>query len=196
MSRFSRTLLYIDLLSVSGLGLFFPFLAVIIIDKIPGATLLHVGYAVAIYCAVKAISQLIITRYTQDPVTIKPQLLSLLIGSLIVTLVPLGYIFITSTTFLYVVQGLWGLGEALTAPAWFALFNKSLTQGTEGKTWAWRETVALLLTAIVAIGGGVVGSYQNYQLIFIAAAVVMAIAAFKTIQIYKRETNEAHLNIN
>jgi MFS family permease len=187
MTRFSKTLLYTDLLMTTSLGLFLPFLAVIILHDVLDATILQVGYAIAFYAIAKAIAQLIVTRYVGEDLELKRQIKVLTIGSILITIVPIGYMFISDMKYVYVLQAVWGIGEALLAPAWFSLFNKSLTQGKEGKAWAWRETLALFVAAIAAIVGGAIAQYENYRLIFGGAALLMAASSFLLIQLYRRE---------
>lgn len=195
MGRFGRTLLYIDVLITSSFSLLLPFLAIAITENIGSASLLQVGYAVAAYAAAKAISQLVLGRYSDEATPVKSRLKLLAAGAVLLTIVPLGYMFVGSIGMLLVVQVLWGVGEALLAPAWFSLFNQSLPEAREGRAWQWRETVGLVATGVAAIAAGWLASQGNYRLLFIAMALLAGAATTMAIRMYRGEEGGRRLAV-
>jgi MFS family permease len=195
MGKFGRTLLYVDLLITSSFGLLLPFLAVVITERISGATMLQVGYAVAVYVAAKAAAQLVLSRYGDEDTSVRLRLKLLVAGGVLLTLVPLGYLLVGSIAMLLVVQALWGLGEALVSPAWYSLFNQSLPETHESRSWKWRETVGLILAGLAAIAGGWLVSQSNYHLLFIGMALLAGIACFFSIRLYRGEEGGRRLAV-
>jgi MFS family permease len=195
MGKFGRALLYADLLVTSAFGLLLPLLAVVITERISDATLLQVGYAVAVYAVAKALTQLLVARYSGESSAIKLRLKILAIGGVLLTLVPLAYLFVGSVMMLFVVQALWGIGEALVAPAWFSLFNQSLPEARESRAWQWRETVGLILTGLAAMAGGWLANVGNYGLLFIGMTMLTGLASWFSIRLYRAEEGGRHLSI-
>ena len=192
MGKFSRTLLYVDMLATSSFGLLLPFLAVVVTRRVEGATFLHVGYAVGVYALAKAITQLAVGRAADDASSVRGRLRLLSIGSGLLTAVPLLYIVASNLPLLLVAQVLWGIGEALVAPAWFSLFNQSLTQGHEERSWQWRETVGLLLAGAAAVAGGWLAEGGGDRMIFIAMAILVGIGSFLVIRLYRAEGSHVY----
>jgi MFS family permease len=192
MSKFSRTLLYVDMLATSSFGLLLPFLAVVITRRVEGATFLHVGYAVGVYALVKSIAQLAVGRAADDASSVRGRLKLLSIGAGLLTAVPLLYLVAGSLPMLLVAQVLWGVGEALVAPAWFSLFNQSLSQGHEARSWQWRETVGLLLAGAAAVAGGWLAEGNGDRMIFIAMAILAGIGNFLAIRLYRAEGSHVY----
>ena len=149
----------------------------------------------AIYAAAKAITQLILARYGDESSSVKMRLKLLVIGGILLTLVPLVYLFISNVIMLFIAQALWGIGEALVAPAWFSLFNQSLPEARESRAWQWRETVGLILTGLAAIAGGWLANVGNYGLLFIGMAFLIGLASWFSIRLYRSEEEGRHLSI-
>lgn len=192
MGKFARTLLYVDLLATSSFGLLLPFLAVVVTRRVEGATFLHVGYAVGIYVAAKAIAQLLVGRAADDATSVRSRLKLLSIGAALLTIVPLIYLVAVSLPLLFVAQALWGVGEALLAPAWFSLFNQALPQGREARSWQWRETVGLLLAGVAAVAGGWLAEANSERLLFIAMAILAGGAGFLGVRLYRTEGSHVY----
>lgn len=187
MGAFARNLLYVDMLATSSFGLLLPFLAVVVTRRVEGATFLQVGYAVAVYAVAKAIAQLLASRAADDATSVRSRLKLMFIGAGLLTLVPLVYMVAGTVAILYVAQALWGVGEALLAPAWFSLFNQSLPQGREARSWQWRETAGLLLAGLAAVAGGWLAEANAERLLFIAMAILAGAAGFLGIRLYRAE---------
>jgi MFS family permease len=192
MGKFSRTLLYVDMLATSSFGLLLPFLAVVITRRVEGATLLHVGYAVGLYALAKAIAQLFFGRAADDASSVRGRLRLLSVGAGLLTAVPLLYLVASSLPLLFIAQVLWGVGEALVAPAWFSLFNQSLSQGREARSWQWRETVGLLMAGAAAVAGGWLAEGNGDQMIFIAMAILAGMGSFLAIRLYRAEGSHVY----
>jgi MFS family permease len=180
------------MLATSSFGLLLPFLAVVLTRRVEGANFLHVGYAVGVYVLAKAIAQLLVGRAADDATPVRGRLRLLFIGACLLTAVPLAYLAAGSLALLYIAQALWGIGEALVAPAWFSLFNQALPQGREARAWQWRETAGLLLAGTAAVAGGWLAEANAERALFIGMAALAGGAGYFSFRLYRAEGSHVY----
>ena len=148
-------------------------------SNIEGATLGTVGFATSIYWIIKSVFQIPISRYLDSSKSEADDFYSMIIGTFLVALVPIGYIFVQTTAHFYLLQIISAIGDAMSVPAWYAIFTRHIDKGKEGFEWtlnsvsvglgaAWSAAVAgyigdrfgfvpvFLLTALFILSGGVV----------------------------------------
>ncbi|MFZ2970786.1 MAG: hypothetical protein WA063_06570 [Minisyncoccia bacterium] len=92
MNKVLRSLTLSDISSMGGFGLLAPIFAIYINDNIMGGSILAIGVATTIYELTKSFVQIPISKYTDKEIGNVREFDMLLLGSIIVTLVPLLYI--------------------------------------------------------------------------------------------------------
>ena len=75
------------------------------------------------------------------------------IGFCIKTIGFVGYVFVSKPIHLFMVQIILGLGEAITFPAYDALYSKYLDRGKFASQWGAWEAMAFITAAIAGIIG-------------------------------------------
>jgi len=105
---------------------------------------------------------------------VKENELIIVIGYIIMGVGFLLYIAVNSILFLFIVQVISGLGNAVYAPAFDAVYSKHLDGHKSGTQWGAWESMNYFSTAIGAIIGGAIVTLFGFNTLF----VVMALLCF------------------
>lgn len=132
-----RVLTFSDLIFMSGFGLLAPIFAIYITDQIEGATLAVVGIASTIYLVTKSLGQIPAAYFIDKIRGERDDYWSMVVGSLIVSAIPLLYIAISNVWALYLVQFIYGFSVAFTFPSWMAIFTRHVDKNKEGFEWGY-----------------------------------------------------------
>ena len=148
--------------------MFLPIYAVFV-QKI-GGDLLTAGSAYALYAITIAIVILIVSRL-EDRTKQFGKLV--LVGSAIMAFGFSGYLFVTEPIHLFIVQFILGLGFAVYAPAFDALYAMSLDRGKFASEMGYWEAMFFAVSAVAAFIGGFVAHtfgfvYVFYLMIFVS----------------------------
>ncbi len=187
MNKVLRTLVLSDLFILSSFGLIQPIFAVFILKNIPGATLTAVGIAATIELFTKAVFQIIVGKWTDEEKGNCRELYTLLAGSLLISVVPLGYAFVRTTAMLYFLQFLIGLGQALSYPSWRVLFTRYTSRDRTGYEWGLYDTVVGLGAAAAAAIGAYVAEQYSFAYLFVFVSAMSFIGAGFLTHIFRQE---------
>ncbi len=100
MNRTLKILMLSDVFVFSGFGLISPILAIFIKDDLVGGTILSAGIASSIFLIVHSILQIIFAKKFNP----KDRLWMLLLGTVLIAIVPFGYIFSSHIYHIYITQ--------------------------------------------------------------------------------------------
>lgn len=157
MNRTIKLLMISDIFIFTGVGLFEPFLAVFVKETISGGTLFSAGIAGAIFLVTKSVLQLPFARYVD---THDDKVKWLILGTLLMCIVPIIFLFADSILIVYAAQALYGIGSALAFPTWLGLWSAHLDAHHETFEWSIYSTGIGIGTAIsAAVGAGVADRY-------------------------------------
>lgn len=171
MSRTLKILILSDIFVVSGFGLIAPIFAIFINDNLVGGSIFSAGLASMIFLI--TISSLrVYFSYKFQP---KDRLWMLRLGTIIITLVPLGYIFSTQVYHVYGVQFFYGLGAAFAYPAWSSLFTSHLEKGKRGFQDSIYSSSVGIGTAITAGVGAWIAEHTSFQVVFILTGIIAVV---------------------
>lgn len=197
MNKALRVLILSDLFILSSFGLISPIFSIFIIKQIPDATIASAGMAITIQMFTKAILQIIVGKWTDEEKGNCRELYSMLAGSLLISIVPLGYILCKTIAGLYLIQIMYGLGQALAYPSWKVLFNRYLNQDRAGYEFSIYDTVVGLGIASAAAIGGYIANTYSFTPLFIAVSTVSFLGAGLLVYIFKEEcTCRIHLPVS
>jgi DHA1 family quinolone resistance protein-like MFS transporter len=187
MNKVLRTLILSDLFILSSFGLINPILAIFLIQKIAGATVLSIGVAVTIQLLVRAVFQILVGRWADCERGNCRELHALLLGSIFISLVPLGYVFSTTMSHVYLVQIVYGLGGALSYPSWRVIFSRYIDQSRAGYEWGVYDTVVSLGIAATATLGAFIAEQYSFRFLFVLVSILSFVGTSFLVYIFQQE---------
>ena len=174
MKKGLKLLILSDLLIIMSFGLISPILAIFIKDGLTGGNAFSAGLSTAVALLVKSLLEIPFGKI-EDHHNKKR---FLIIGTFLISFVPLGYFFINNVFQLYMVQFFYGIGAAMAFPAFGALFLRYLDRGKAAYEWSIYGTVVGLGTAITAFLGGYVAQKFSFDALFLTTFIVSIIGTF------------------
>jgi len=165
-----KILLCIQALFALAGGLFGPLYAVFV-EEI-GGDLLTAGSAYFLFALTVGILIFFISRW-EDHVKHKEKLI--IIGFGLSALGFLGYNFVFEQIGLFIVQIIFGLGEAVCAPAWDGLYSKYLDKGKFISEWGLYESLNYIIIALGALAGGVIAEFFGFRILFVIMFIISII---------------------
>ncbi|MBL7150913.1 MFS transporter [Candidatus Microgenomates bacterium] len=185
INKVVKILVLSDFTLLFGWGLVAPILAIFITGQIQGGDARVAGIAIGIYWLLKSLLQIPIGRYLDQNHGEKDDYYFLIIGTLLVALPPLGFIFATLPWHMYALQGLHAIGAALSLPAWCGIFTRHIGKGREAQSWALDSSALGIGAGISGIIGGIIAKSFGFTPLFIGVSVFAVISALLCILIKK-----------
>ncbi len=148
-------------------GLFGPIYAVFV-EQI-GGDLLTAGGAYGAFSISAGILIFFISRW-EDHVRHQEKLVVL--GFLMNCIGFAGYLFIRNPIDLFIVQIVFGIGEAVNTPAFDGLYSKHLDRGRFVSEWGLWESMYRVITAIAAALGGLLAMLYGFRLLFTVMLII------------------------
>ena len=185
ISHTIRTLITSDFLINSGFSVFAPVFAVFVTRQISNATIQTVGFAAAITQIVKALLQIPVAQYLDRNHGEYDDFYAMVLGSSLVVLVPVCYLWVHTANQVYLTQALYGVGLALAVPPWYAIFTRHIDAEQENIEWSLESVGIGISGAGAAALSGIVVSAYGFHAVFILAAVFAAAGTAMQIKIYR-----------
>lgn len=182
MNKTLKLLILSDIFVLSGFGLISPILAIFINDKLIGGSIFSAGLASTIFLLTHSLLQLFFS-YVYNP---KDRLWMLRLGTILIFLVPFGYIFSTHIYHIYLIEFIYGLGAAFAYPSWSSLFTSHLEKGERGFQWSIYSSCVGLGTALTAGLGAWVAESIGFQIVFVMTG---ALALFGIFILFRLQKN-------
>lgn len=151
----------------SAFGLVAPIFAIYITKQIEGGTLAVVGFASGLYLILKSILQIPVSRYIDKNRGEWDDFLAAVIGSFLLSLVPILYIFMKTTLHLYLAQIIYAVGAAINFPGWIAIFTRHVDRGREGFEWSAYNTAISVGAGLTGALGGILADKFGFTILFI-----------------------------
>ncbi|MBU0930072.1 MAG: MFS transporter [Nanoarchaeota archaeon] len=183
MNKTLKLLIISDVFLWSGLGLISPILAIFIKDNLIGGTIAAAGIASAIYLITHATLQIIFAKVFNP----KDRLWMLLLGTFLIILVPIGYLFSTNVWHLFLTQLMYGVGAGFAFPSWSSLFTSNLEKGKRGFQWAIYSSSVSFGMAITAYIGAQMVNIFNFKIVFIFSGIISLIGLLILFLLEKKE---------
>lgn len=168
-----------------GDGIIAPMFSIFIIQRIEGADLTTVGYAVAVYWISKSILQFPVSRYLDRTKGENDDIFSIMTGIFIFGVVSLLFLFAKSKFDLFLLQGLLALGGALFIPPWYATFTRHVDKFEIGFEWSLNSGTLGVATAGAGALSGVLASKYGFNIIFIFSFITNIMAFLAALLLYK-----------
>jgi MFS family permease len=181
VGRIVKYFVLADLFLLFGWGFVDPIFAVFVVQRVPGATLVTVGIAAAVYWILKSLFQIPISKYLDNTPGERDDFIALICGLFLAGFTVLAYPGITAIWELYVIQIFYAAAFALYIPSWSAIFSRHLDKDRVSFDWSLDSTVAGLATGVSGLIAGVIAATWGFTIVFILASVFSFLAAFTLI---------------
>ena len=168
MHKTLKLLTISDILIFSGFGLVAPIISIFVKDNLIGGTLFAAGVASAIFLITHAILQIIFA----DIFNPKDRRWMLLLGTLLIALVPFGYIFSTTIWHIFIIQFIYGVGAGFAYPSWYSLFSSYLEKKEGGFQWSVYNSSVSIGTAVTAAVGAWLAEQVGFRLVFLITGAI------------------------
>lgn len=163
MNKVIWLLILSDILILSAFGLISPIFGIFLKDNIAGGSIAAAGLASTIFFLVKSIAQLPLSRIID---TKKEKLGYLIGGTFLIAATPFIYAFSPNVNFIYFSQVIYGLGAAMSYPAWFTLFTNYVDKKHQGWEWSVWGTGVGFGTAGTAYLGAIMAESFGFDAVF------------------------------
>jgi len=173
--KFNKIVKYLilsDLIFYAGWGLITPIFAIFIVDNIQGGTILIAGMASSIYWVLKSVLRVPIGIFLDSHKGEKDDYFFLVVGLLIASLIPFGYIFSKLPWHIYVLQTIYAIGMAMSLSGWSAIFTRHIDKGKEATEWGLDATSYGIGTGVAAAVGGLAVTKFGFNPVFIAVGIM------------------------
>ncbi|MBT3324442.1 MFS transporter [archaeon] len=167
MNRNIKILLVASSFFMLAGGLFGPIYA-IFVEEI-GGDLLTAGAAYSIFAITAGVIIYFISKW-EDKIKYKKELL---IGSYALSCIGfLGYLFIQSPIHLFLVQIVFGIGDAIGTPLFDGLYSKNIDEGKDVSEWGAWESLNYIFQGIAALVGGYIALKYGFRPLFVIMLVL------------------------
>jgi MFS family permease len=185
MNPVVRFLTISDIMMLGGFALVSPIFAVFVTNQVAGGSIEVVGIAEGIYLTVRSLMQMPFGRLIDKIKGERDDFWFMLIGSILLAMIPIFYIFCDTPIKLYAVQFLYGLLSAATLPTWLAIFTRHIDRNQEGAEWGVYQTAAGLSSAACASLGGFLAVKYGFASLFITVSILCFTGSLFLIGIYR-----------
>jgi len=181
VNRVIMTFIYWDLFINSAWGMLGPIFAIFILQRIAVGNIVEgtqtAGFGILFYWVTKAVLQIPIGNYLDQNHGEIDDFWFFLIGTIIVSFVPFGYLFSTQPLHIFILEILHGIGMAMVIPSSSAIFIRHVDKGKEAYETSLDSTFSSVGVGIAGALGGLLASYIGFSLIFILTGVLTLISA-------------------
>ncbi len=182
INKVIKTLVISDLFLNLGWGLLSPIFAIFILQKISNTGAVQVaeiaGLAALFYWIPKSFFEIPVAIYLDKNHGEKDDFWFMFVGMLIISLVPVGYIYSTMPLHIYILQVVYAAGMAMALPSWLAIFTRHIDKGREAFEWS-LETTAIGTGAGIAGGlSGLLVKEIGFENLFIIVSIFTFLSAF------------------
>lgn len=148
-----------------------------------GGDLMEASVAGGIFALTAGLTTLITGKFSDK---VKENELIVVIGYSLMGIGFLLYLWVNSIGFLFFVQVIIGLGEAIYSPAFDAVYSKHLDGHKSGSQWGAWESMNYFTAAFGAIAGGALVTLFNFQLLFVLMSAFCFGSAIYIFQLNRR----------
>jgi len=162
-----RLLILSDVFLNMAFGLMAPVFAIFILQEIEGGDAGVAGIAAGIYWILKSFLQIPIGKWLDLYRGEKDDYNAMILGMVISSFTPLGFLFISQSWHLYALQMLMAIGMALVIPSKTAIFTRHIDKEKEAQTWGLQSSSLGFAAGIAGIVGGLVANAFGFSALFI-----------------------------
>jgi DHA1 family multidrug resistance protein-like MFS transporter len=171
VNKVMRAYIYWDFVMNAAWGLLAPVFAIFVLENIAiknasmGVEI--VGYATFFYWITKSLLQIPIGYYLDKKKGEIDDFWFYVIGAVITSIVPFGYIFSSITWHIYFLQILHGIGMSMIIPSSYGIFIRHIDKDKEAYESSLDSTLLGIGAGIAGALGGIIVAYIGFKAIFI-----------------------------
>ena len=165
-----------------GWGLLSPVFAIFILERVTDRGPLQAaqiaGLAALFYWIPKSLFEIPIGIFLDKNHGEKDDFWFMLLGLLVISCVPIGYLFSSEPWHIYFFQVIYAAGMAMALPSWLAIFPRHIDKGKEAFEWG-LESSSIGTGAGIAGGlGGIMVAMFGFNTLFIFVSGLTIFSAF------------------
>jgi len=172
-----RNFIFADLLLFGGWGLVSPIMAIFVVQKVAGASIITVGILAGIYWAVRSSVQLPMAIAMEKSETEKDDLYLLIIGLLLISASAFWLNFVDTIPKLYAFQAIHALGFAFYAASWAGIFSRHIDKSRAALSWSLDHTFLGVATGVAGFAGGIIADKFGFSVVFVAVGILSLLSA-------------------
>jgi len=172
-----RNFIFADLLLFGGWGLVSPIMAIFVVEKVAGASIVTVGILAGIYWAVRSSVQLPMAVAVEKSETERDDLYLIIVGLLLISASAFWLNFVDTIPKLYAFQAIHALGFAFYAAAWAGIFSRHIDKSRAAISWSLDHTFLGVATGVAGFAGGYVADKFGFSVVFVAVGVLSLLSA-------------------
>jgi len=184
INKIIRILIISDFVFFFASGLVNPIFAIFITEQIRGGNVKVVGISASIFLITKSALQIPIGILLDKIKHKKSNWHFLFWGSMIISLVFLGYYFSKEVWHIYLLQAIYGIGTAISLPPWLAIFTRRIDKGKEATEWSIESTATGIAAGISGVVGGFLASVLGFRSLFLLIAAISLFGTLILIPLY------------
>ena len=179
MNRILKYLLVSESMWMLAIGFFGPIYA-IFVTGIDG-TVLDAAGAYAAFSLVAGFLVFFISRW-EDHIKHKEKLV--IIGHLVGAAGILGYMFVSNTMHLFIVQAVLGISQAIGSPAFEGIYSRNLDKGKFVSEWGMYDSIGYVVAGISAGVGGLIAFTFGFPTLFFIMFVLAIMSTVVSVKLY------------
>jgi len=185
INKIIRVLIISDIFFNAGWGLIGPIFAIYLLNNIEGGSAQVAGFSTAVYWIVKSILQVPLAKYLDKNHGERDDFLFMVCGLFLAGLVPFGYLAAYLPVHIYILQVIFAIGMAMTAPAWYAIFTRHIDKGREAYEWSIYSTMFGFSVGISGAIGGMIAEKIGFEIVYIFVGIFNIISSLLLLLIEK-----------
>lgn len=180
INKVIKTLIISDFFTNLGWGFLSPVFAIFILEKVSHGGLTQAaeiaGLSALFYWIPKSFFQIPLGIYLDKNHGEKDDFWFMIMGTFLIALVPLGYLFATTAWHIYCLQVVYAAGAAMSFPSWMAIFTRHIDKNKEAFEWGTESTFLGLGAGIAGgLSGGMVAMFGfKVLLIFVSGFTLLS----------------------
>lgn len=193
INRVIKLLIFSDFIINFAFSLLSPIFAVFLLQKIEGSTLEVVGLATTFYWLARILTTVPLSKFMDKTDGERDEFYFVIIGTFVMSSVPLIYLLINQPIHLYIVQFIYGIAGSMAVPAWRILFTDHLDRGKTGFEWSLEDVAIGSSTAIAAYVGSVMAQRFGFTAVLVVLSILGYLSTLMLIPIYQKAKTLAQL---
>ncbi len=159
------------------MGMFAPLYALFVEENIEGVDEFVIGVSISIFLVSRSLLQIPIATLIDKIKGETDDYDFLVIFSVLMGIVHLGFLGVTQIWQLYLMQLLLGILTAVTYPSYMALFTRHIDKHMEGTEWGVYYTFIDVSSAVLATLGGYIASAYNFDVLIVLVSALCIMGA-------------------
>lgn len=177
VSKFIRNFIMADTALFGGWGFIDPVFSVFIVREIVGASVVTVGFTVALYWIVKSLVQIPIGIILDRIKGEKDDFYVLIAAMIVIGIAAFLFMFATRVWHVYLIQAFKAVGFAMYVATWPPLFSRHIDRDHYSLDWSLDSTSVGLAMGLAGFGSGIVATWWGYHAVFAVAGIFSFISA-------------------